>query len=70
MAKVATVFPLDDALREEFKGLIAHFTGKDDVELEEEVDEDLIGGYVLKFEGKQVDESLEGKLKELSLKFS
>lgn len=70
MARVATVFALDDALRQEFKGLVTHFIGKDEVELEEEVDEDLIGGYLLKLEGKQVDESLKGKLKELSLKFS
>jgi len=70
MAKVSTVFPLDEELRKEFKGLITHFTGKDAVELEEEVNEELIGGYLLKLEGKQVDESLKGKLKELSLKFS
>ena len=70
MAKVATVFPLDDSLRDEFKHLIRQFTGQRAVELEEEINEELIGGYVLKLDGKQIDESLRGKLNELKLKFS
>ena len=70
MASVTTVFPLDQTLRQDFKDLVIHYTGKAEVELEEEVDEELIGGYQLKLEGKQVDESLKGKLKELSLKFT
>ena len=70
MAKVSTVFPLDESLREEFKSVVRAYTGKKEVQLQEEVDEDLIGGYLLKVEGKQVDETLRGKLKELSLKFS
>ncbi|GJM27419.1 MAG: F0F1 ATP synthase subunit delta [Cyclobacteriaceae bacterium] len=70
MAKVATVFELDEPLRQEFKSLVAHYSGNSKVELEEEVDPDLIGGYLLKLEGKQVDQSLNGMLKELSLKFS
>lgn len=70
IAKVYTVFPLDEYLRKEFKSLVRVYTGKQQVQLLEEVDEDLIGGYLLKVEGKQVDESLKGKLKELSLKFS
>ncbi len=70
MASVTTVFKLDQPLREDFKELVTHYTGKTEVELEEEIDEELIGGYLLKLEGKQVDESLKGKLKELSLKFN
>ena len=70
MAKVTTVFPLDDSLREEFKNLTSNLIGKQQIELEETVDEDIIGGYLLKIEGQQVDESLRGKLKELALKFS
>jgi len=70
MAKVYTVFPLDESLRKAFKSMVQAYTGKKEVQLQEEVDEDLIGGYLLKVEGKQVDESLKGKLKELSLKFS
>jgi F-type H+-transporting ATPase subunit delta len=70
MANVTTVFQLDDRLRQEFKTLTGGLIGKRKIELSESIDKDLIGGYVLKVEGKQVDESLRGKLKELSLKFS
>ena len=70
MAKVTTVIPLDDTLRQEFKTLTGGLVGKQKIELSESINKDLIGGYVLKVEGKQVDESLRGKLKELSLKFS
>ncbi len=70
MAKVTTVFPLDDSLRSEFKHLVGHFTGNKEIELEEEIDDQLIGGYVLKLGGKQINESLRSKLKELKLKFS
>ncbi len=70
MAKVYTVFPLDETLRQKFKSMVLDYTGKKEVQLQEEVDKDLIGGYLLKVEGKQVDESLKGKLKELTLKFS
>jgi len=70
IAEVFTVFPLDESFREKFKNLVRYYTGTKEVLLEEEVDGDLIGGYLLKVAGKQVDESLKGKLKELSLKFS
>ncbi len=70
MAKVATVFQLDDSLRDEFKHIVGQLTSKGTVELEEEIDEELIGGYVLKLGGRQIDESLRGKLLALKLKFS
>ena len=70
MAKVSTVFALDEDLRESFKELVRSLSGDKEVELAEEVDESLIGGFLLKLDHKQVDESLRGKLKELSLKFS
>lgn len=70
MAKVSTVFELDDSLRNQFKNVIQQVTGRQGVELEEIVDKELIGGYILNVEGKQVDESLRGKIKELKLKFA
>ncbi len=69
MAKVSTMFTLDEPLRDQFKKIIKEATGKHNVELAEEVDKELIGGYILKVEGQQVDESLKGKIKELKLKF-
>ncbi len=70
MAEIKTTFALDDELRAEFKSVIAKATGKNGVELKEEVDKELIGGYVLRVGGQQIDDSLKGKLKELKLKFS
>ena len=70
MAKVTTVFPLDQSLRDEFKRLVKEFTGNKEVELEETIDKALVGGFVLTLGDRQMDESLKGKLKELELKFS
>lgn len=68
-AKVTTTFPLDDKTRDQFKNIVRLETGKD-VELKEEVNESLIGGYILKIGGSQIDESINSKLKELRLQFS
>lgn len=68
-AKVTTTFPLDEKTREQFKDIVREKTGKD-VELKEEVNESLIGGYVLKIGDLQIDESINSKLKELRLQFS
>jgi F-type H+-transporting ATPase subunit delta len=70
MAKVTTVLPLDQTLRDEFKRLVKEFTACKEVELEEITDEALVGGFVLTMGDRQMDESLKGKLKELELKFS
>ena len=40
------------------------------VELEEKVDKDLIGGFVLNVGDKQIDASIKSKLKALKVKFS
>lgn len=70
MAEVTTVFPLDESLRNQFRNLISRITDKPGVELEEETDENLVGGFVLRLGDRQMDQSLKGKLKELELKFS
>lgn len=68
-AKVITTFPLDERTREQFKNIVRKKTGND-VELKEEVNESLIGGYILKIGDLQIDESINSKLKELRLQFS
>lgn len=70
MATVKTVSPLNDEQRARFKSVITQATGMNDVELTEMIDSELIGGYILTVAGKQVDESLKGKLKELQLQFT
>lgn len=68
-ATVTTTFALDAALRKEFEGIVAKISGKK-VELTEKVDEDIIGGFVLKIGDRQIDDSLSSKLSALKLKFS
>ncbi|HQZ78291.1 MAG TPA: F0F1 ATP synthase subunit delta, partial [Bacteroidia bacterium] len=59
-----TPFKLDDSLRAEIMKIVsAEARGK--VELVEEIDKDLIGGFVLKMNNKQVDTSIETKLREI-----
>ena len=68
-ATVTTTFPLDDELRKEFKAVITKVSGKS-VELTEKVDEELIGGFVLKIGDRQIDDSISARLRALKLKFS
>ena len=67
-AEVTTTFPLNEDLRSEFISVVRKMTGKE-VRLDEIVDKEILGGFVLKFNDRQVDDSLAGKLKELKLKF-
>ena len=67
-AQVTTTFPMTEDLRSEFVAAVKKMTGKK-VELEEKVDKGILGGFILKMNDRQVDDSLSGKLKELKLKF-
>jgi len=67
-AQVTTTFPLDDDLRAHFKRLVTAKTGRQ-VELEEKVDPQLVGGYILKVGDWQIDESLRNSLQALKFKF-
>ena len=68
-AEIVTTFPLDDALRTEFKALVKSRFNKE-AELTEIIDESLIGGFVLTVGDKQINESLSNKLKELQYDFT
>ena len=61
---------MDAAMRKEFETLAAKYADKQQVELVEKVDPDMIGGFVLNVGDRQVDASLKNKLKALSVKFS
>jgi F-type H+-transporting ATPase subunit delta len=67
-AEVTTTFPLTDAQRTSFINLVAGATGKK-VELKEKINQDIIGGFVLKIGDRQVDESVKSKLQKLRTKF-
>ncbi len=66
---VTTAFVLDAKLKKSFESLAKEVTGNTP-HLSEIVDPQIIGGYVMKFDDKQIDDSVKGQLKELKLKFS
>lgn len=66
---ITTVAPLTDDMRKEVIAIVKKITNKD-VVLNETINENLIGGFVLKIGDKQIDESISSKLRELKLKFS
>ncbi|MEM6523072.1 MAG: ATP synthase F1 subunit delta [Bacteroidota bacterium] len=69
-ATVTTAIPLTKELKAEVEKLVKKISSKSKVELTELVDEDLIGGYILKVADRQIDDSIKSKLKALELKFS
>lgn len=66
VASVTTVEPLTEQQRDEFKDVVSKATGST-VELLENTDESLIGGYILKVGDSQVDTSIRKQLNDLKL---
>jgi len=69
-AVVTTATALDAGARAEFENLVRKYSDKKQIELVEEVDPDLVGGFVLKVGDRQVDASIKSKLKALKVQFS
>lgn len=69
-ASVTTTVPMDAKTRAEFETIVKKLSNRKQVELEEKVDKDLIGGFILNVEDKQIDASIRNNLKKLKLKFS
>ncbi|AWW30322.1 ATP synthase F1 subunit delta [Echinicola strongylocentroti] len=70
IAEVTTTFAMNDELRATFAETVKEISGKEKVELVEKVDKDIIGGFVLRVNDRQLDESMNSKLKALKLQFS
>jgi F-type H+-transporting ATPase subunit delta len=68
VAHVTTTFPLDDSLRARFRQMAGETLGKK-VELEERIDPDLIGGFILRVGDRQIDQSIKSKLQKLEQEF-
>lgn len=68
-ATVTTVVPLDAKQRDQFVKIVADATGKT-VELEEKIDQNLIGGYLLRVGDTQIDTSIRKKINELKLELA
>ncbi|MFT7195893.1 MAG: F-type H+-transporting ATPase subunit delta [Marinoscillum sp.] len=67
-ATVTTTIKLDAAMKKAFEQLVTDITGKKPL-LEEKINPELVGGYLLKLGDQQIDESISGQLKDLKLKF-
>lgn len=68
VAKVITAIGLTDSLKSKLKSHVIKLTGKE-VELEEEIDESLIGGYILKIGDYQYDASIKNNVQRLHREF-
>lgn len=69
-ASVTSTVPIDAELRSELVALVKKLSNKTQIELEEKVDKDLIGGFILNVGDRQIDASIKNKLKVLKNKFS
>lgn len=68
-AEVISAAPLDSVLLEKVTTLAKELAGKQ-IELHQEVNPELIGGFILTVGDKQVDQSVAGKIQSLKREFS
>jgi F-type H+-transporting ATPase subunit delta len=68
-ATVITQYPIDDNERDTFADTVKLKTGAKTVVLNEAINPEIIGGFILKIGDKQIDHSLRRKLNELKIKF-
>lgn len=70
VADLTTTVAIDEKQRKQFVELVKEITGKKEVELVEKINPALIGGFVLKVNDRQLDESLSSKLKALRMQLT
>lgn len=68
-ASIISTIKLDGELRAEIIAMVKELSSKKTIELNEKVDKDLIGGFILNVGDKQIDASISSKLKALKLIF-
>lgn len=68
-ATVYTAVKINDKLKSSFEDLVAKSLSKK-VDLAEEVKEDLLGGFVLRVDDQQIDNSVKTKLKQVRKSFN
>jgi F-type H+-transporting ATPase subunit delta len=69
-AIVTTTYELTAEQRSEFIEMVKKISNKKSIELVEKIDESIIGGFVLRVDDEQLDDSINTKLKSLRQKFS
>lgn len=67
--KLTTAIPVSDDVRKAIVDQVKKSSGYDNIELEEKVDENIIGGFVLQIGDKLVDASIAYDLKAISRQF-
>lgn len=70
VAEVTTTTVLTDAQRSQLVEVVKQISGLKTVQLVEKINPELIGGFVLKVNDRQLDESLSSKLRALRVQFS
>ena len=69
-ASITTTIPMDKELRAEIETIVKKLSDRKSVEIDEKVDQELIGGFILNVGDRQIDASIRSKLKSLKLKFT
>jgi len=68
-ATVTTTTPMDKELRASLESVVKKLSDRKQVDIKEKIDQSLIGGFILNVGDRQIDASIKGKLRLLSLKF-
>lgn len=69
VAEVATVGQITESQREDFISIVKEISGMKKVQLVERINSELIGGFILRVNDRQLDESLSTKLRLLKTQF-
>lgn len=67
-ADIVTAMPVEDDFITKISEKVRTFSGFPGVEIQNIVDEKIIGGFILKFEDKVIDASVANKLKQIKIK--
>ena len=70
VAEVTTTTALTEGQRNQLVALVKQISGMKEVQLEEKINPTLIGGFVLKVNDRQLDESIRSKLNVLRVQFA
>lgn len=69
IVKLATAVPVGDSLRKAIIDQVKKATGYENIELEEKVDENIVGGFVLQVGDQLIDASIAYDLKNIARQF-
>lgn len=70
VAKVTTAVPLSEEMEKKVLAKVKEITGSDNVTLENEVDESIIGGFILRVGDLQYNASIANKLNKIKREFT